>query len=188
MLRKDVHPPSKWVNERLTDDSEVCLFEPLLLFIYTTTFQTCRKSTSSAPSSYKCARWQRACCSVRIPSHDMEEELHSFSFLTGETSRFSPAISLLNEYCFSVPGHVVLYILQLAAHILLFFFFFKFVLALAKQGKKTSRANLSQQLCVNRYTFSVQPERKCCSYISAWLFTEEMYITSLRTISVFSLP
>lgn len=66
--------------------------------------------------------------------------------------------------------------------------FFFFILALAKQGKMTSRTNLPQQLCVNGFMFSVQPERKCCSYIPAWLFTEEMYITSLRTISVSSLP
>lgn len=48
-LIKGIHPPTKWVNERLIDDSEVHLFKLLFIWSYTTTFRTYRKSSNSVP-------------------------------------------------------------------------------------------------------------------------------------------
>lgn len=68
-LIKDTHPPAKWVNERLADDSEVYLFESLFFCSHATAFRTRRKSSESAPCRYKSARC--TCCDVLNPSESV---------------------------------------------------------------------------------------------------------------------
>jgi len=82
-LIKDIHPPTKWVNERLIDDSEVYLFKLLFICSYTTTFWTCRKSSNSVPRNWKSMRWQCTCCNVLIPFKSIKADPHGISFLSG---------------------------------------------------------------------------------------------------------
>lgn len=82
-LIKDIHPPTKWINERLIDDSEVYLFELLFICSYATAPWNYGKWSNSAPYRYESVRGQHICCNMLITFKTIREELHGLSFLTG---------------------------------------------------------------------------------------------------------